>query len=275
MDTQRRRILSHAKDGRFWFESQALHGNRKTRFPVPVNRIALPTVIFHGRIVPRIQAIPATEQRICARFREARQRSKIKQADLARAVGINPDRLAGYEHGRNPMPYGIGENIAEITDTCQRWLFNGELPVKPFLEIDLVVIRAVPEKALFSDVCKRLLLKPMEEFLLDNADEISRMKSETDRQEFGSHLPLLSPPAFAIMKDLEMVASAIALEARLLSLSELQKFFRELEKLCDAHLYKDPIGVAHTWREKIEHQRLAIIEKLKNEWNAAPHGNGK
>src|SRR5690606_10749565 len=42
-----------------------------------------------------------------------------------RRIGISSESLAGYEAGRSPLPWEIGDKICRLLNVNQRWLLNG------------------------------------------------------------------------------------------------------------------------------------------------------
>jgi transcriptional regulator with XRE-family HTH domain len=60
---------------------------------------------------------------ICARIREARQRSGLTQEEMAQALGITTRAYFNYEHVR--VPFRLLRKIAELTSVSDLWLLSG------------------------------------------------------------------------------------------------------------------------------------------------------
>lgn len=66
------------------------------------------------------------------RLRISRVALGKSQAELARAVGITPQRWNNYEMGRRPLDIDIAMAICGRTLLTLDWLYRGEMGALPF-----------------------------------------------------------------------------------------------------------------------------------------------
>ena len=79
--------------------------------------------------------IAKREREICARLRTFRLSLKWSQPNFAQELKITRDRLANYEYGRTPIPYGVAKHVCESFRVNQAWLATGEGEVQPFIRL--------------------------------------------------------------------------------------------------------------------------------------------
>ena len=102
--------------------------------------------------MPRKNPMPEREQQICSRLRTFREATGLSRAAFAREVGIDPLRLASYEHGRAPLRFGTAKFLCEKFDINQRWLARGILPMHPKFDVPMEYSYLVKQNSLFSAV---------------------------------------------------------------------------------------------------------------------------
>lgn len=61
---------------------------------------------------------------IAHRIRIARQQSKLKQADVAKTLGITPQAVSNYERGINAVPYDVLFRLSELYDVSIMFLLG-------------------------------------------------------------------------------------------------------------------------------------------------------
>jgi DNA-binding transcriptional regulator YiaG len=89
------------------------------------------------------------EKRICARFKEARERSGISQKTFAHMLKVSLDRLKSLEYARTPLKSDIAIRMAQWTGCNLYWLAEGAGPQDgPLPDPDL--IGQFPARGLFS-----------------------------------------------------------------------------------------------------------------------------
>ena len=201
----------------------------------------------------------------------ARETSQTRQADLARRIGIHPDRLAGYEHGKNPVPYWIGDQIARATGTNQRWLATGTLPVKTYINVSQSLREAVPKSASFLTVYSLFLAEHFEQIV----EAYSHIAYLTDgsMRFLKSEAPLYATPT----EESESSARGFGDMAYLLSLMLkppiLAKFLADLEALCGKYsqdrYYREK---GNSIDEVIKEEIVENVVRLRREWEKKTSG---
>lgn len=95
--------------------------------------------------------LPPRELAIGRRLREFRESSFVERTAMARAVGIQADRLVSYEIGRAPLKWGIFLKIWAWFALHPRWLATG----KGFKQLEFRgfenLIKDIDPRALFSE----------------------------------------------------------------------------------------------------------------------------
>lgn len=243
---------------------------------IPVNRIAL--INFSAQIirpVPRKTPIATREKEIGARLRAARVGSGIHLAAFARKIRVNVGTLASYEHGRNPVPYLIAAKIAEITNTCERWLATGKLPKQPFFGVKERVEKELfpelfPDRKLFSEIYDIVL---SDEFEI-RFERVAKRKectiAELTYLDFPGKMPLFSTSAdvsrFWLQSQLERAGTF----AGLLTMDVLNKYLERFSKLNDRyfgmenlakHLNKDDKEEASDIKNIFNQIRAKVLKK--------------
>lgn len=107
--------------------------------------------------MPRKTPVKKREKEIGLRLRQARLDYGLTTAGLSVKVGIDSNRLASYEHGRNPVPFFVANKICESLRVNLRWIATGESPIKLFMAVSPFIIEQIPKKLLFSEVFDGLL----------------------------------------------------------------------------------------------------------------------
>ena len=88
---------------------------------------------------------------ICERVNIARKEIvKWSQPDLARALGITQNQLAGIEYRRAPLRFGHAKFLCEKFSISQRWLALGTLPMQPRYDVPMEYSYLVKQNSLFS-----------------------------------------------------------------------------------------------------------------------------
>ena len=59
-------------------------------------------------------------------LRARREHLGITSETLAGLLGVRHDTLRRWEHGRDPAPYRIGQEVGEIEDTTNEWVSTVE-----------------------------------------------------------------------------------------------------------------------------------------------------
>ena len=98
------------------------------------------------------------EQKICVRFKEARERLNQSERNLALLLGVTRDQLAGIEYGRTPLKSGVAISLAKFAGCNLNWLAEGSGPVfGPLPNPNL--IEQIPARSLFSQAWLKYLKK--------------------------------------------------------------------------------------------------------------------
>ncbi len=61
-----------------------------------------------------------------------RDAQRVSQAELAKAVGITPQRLSNYERGSRPLDVVIAANIANQLSGTLDYIYTGDMRSLPF-----------------------------------------------------------------------------------------------------------------------------------------------
>lgn len=64
---------------------------------------------------------------VCMRIKQAREKTPMKQPDMARALGVTPRTYQNYEataKGRPTIPWEHLDRIAELTGVSREWLLG-------------------------------------------------------------------------------------------------------------------------------------------------------
>jgi transcriptional regulator with XRE-family HTH domain len=72
--------------------------------------------------------LPAEEEAICLRVREARLEKQMTQHQFAEHLKVSRERLASYEYARAPIRWGFGDRICRAFMLSHRWLAEGTGP---------------------------------------------------------------------------------------------------------------------------------------------------
>lgn len=139
------------------------------------------------------------EIEICARVNIARKEiAKFSQPELARAMGITQNQLAGIEYGRAPVRYGHAIILCETFNISQRWLALGALPMHPRYDVPMRIYSNYTRTSLFSNVFDDLL---DEQTLRIEAEWINEFGEQNFRAgKFGGFdFPLFQPLATALV----------------------------------------------------------------------------
>lgn len=215
--------------------------------------------------MPRTLPLEEFERAICARARQARERAKIKQADLARGIGIHPDRLAGYEHGRSPLPYSIAAGIAQATDTCQRWLFNGSPPECPYLPVDEIMSDPSWTNARFSLVYANLLNREVKEQLSVAAKDSEVDEAALRPEHLKYYAPLHSPTELHQRVRFEVQLDRLRALASRLDTGKLIAFTMQLGAV-ERKLHEGHERDGNRWTMTAEDERSKRREALLQMW---------
>lgn len=222
----------------------------------------------YGFRVPRKTPLSPIELEIGRRIRDARIASGFSGVELARRLGIGANRLSSYENGQNPVPYWIADKIADETDHCQRWLFDGSLPKTPHLHVDAALINALPKRALFSEVYSALLRKHVDEFMRDVSKVSSRPIEELEGNDFHGWAPLYAPR----IRQLQAVAITSIRRAEYLvrtmngdQLTDFQEAFGKLLSSWERLVHKSKGRVLQSAIEESK-ERTEVTEFLRERW---------
>jgi hypothetical protein len=118
------------------------------------------------------------EAAIGHRLRDFRESQMIPRTRLAVAVNIGNERLASYETGRAPLPYGIFSRLMRRFSLNPVWLATGEsqLTIPPF--DDTEILKSLPRRARFSQVYDRHLKRKMESRTFDASQKVNQLATE-------------------------------------------------------------------------------------------------
>jgi len=118
------------------------------------------------------------EATIGSRLRDFRESQMIPRTRLAVAVNIGNERLASYETGRAPLPYGIFSRLMRRFSLNPVWLATGEsqLTIPPF--DDTEILKSLPRRARFSQVYDRHLKRKMESRTFDASQKVNQLAAE-------------------------------------------------------------------------------------------------
>jgi hypothetical protein len=189
----------------------------------------------------------------------------MKQATLARDIGIHPDRLAGYEHGRNPVPYWVADRISSATYVCQRWLYCGKLPMLPTIPVDKVVASIVPKSARFSAVYEALLSEEIDRRIADFARIAGTREEEVEAVSFDFSTDVWAPSSEHFMGALRCLLDGIKLKAYTLDEAGLHKLYRQIDRVAKGTKASNRSGkILRTWKETAEDERKILAEELKS-----------
>jgi len=75
--------------------------------------------------VPRKNPVTSDEVEVGKRLRTIRKELLISRTAFALKLEISPERLASYESGRVPLPYGIGEDVVTLFYISPLWIALG------------------------------------------------------------------------------------------------------------------------------------------------------
>lgn len=93
----------------------------------------------------------AREVEICGRVNFIRKEiAKWSQPDLAAALGITQNQLAGVEYKRAPLRLNMAKFLIERFDINQRWLALGSLPAQPSFPVTIQYSFGIKGNHLFS-----------------------------------------------------------------------------------------------------------------------------
>jgi len=218
--------------------------------------------------VPRKNPIPTREREICARFRAARESAGLRQAELARRIGIDVNRLSSYEHGRSPVPYWIGDRIAAKTFANQRWVATGQLPRRPYAEVDEIVAATVPKSALFSDVYDALLATEMNSVFRSIGPVAPLEANDSWDTAFDHQPPLRSPPSEMMMTVIRNSTKALIWTAHFLDRESVLALSSDLLRLSEEYHGK-PHRRGGTFAELLDRERDEVIRpELEKRWRS-------
>jgi transcriptional regulator with XRE-family HTH domain len=93
---------------------------------------------------------------------EFRKNTKLSRVAFASEAGIDSSALSSIEHRRSPLRYAIARKICERFGVNQRWLFEGELPISPYIHFAPELENAIPSNALFSNAYLQHLKRGVE-----------------------------------------------------------------------------------------------------------------
>lgn len=121
--------------------------------------------------MPRKNPVLEREKAIGRRLRELREKHLAKRTALALRLGISSDRLASYEFGRVPLPWGIGSRICELFNVSQAWLLTGEAPARSmYLQPPEELKASASSRSLFSEVCQKFLTQKRRQWAASEAE---------------------------------------------------------------------------------------------------------
>ncbi len=141
------------------------------------------------------------EIQICERVYHIRtQIAKWSQPDLARALGITQNQLAGVEYKRAPLRFSMAKFFCEKFDVNQRWLALGVKPVQPKFDVPMEYSFLVKPNSLYSAVFDGWLdgqTKQIEDSLIEMVGEDNFRTGNFDDAIFshvrpGSEAPVQS-----------------------------------------------------------------------------------
>lgn len=213
--------------------------------------------------MPRKNPITPREREIGQRFRGARIAAGYTQVEMAKRAGIDSNRLASYEHGRNPFPYRIAHKIARETGFNQRWLATGKLPQKPFFLIDSLVEDVAPANALFSHVFDAFLWV---EFMgrFQNLAEVHDVAIEDLSVDLVDLPPLWSPAEQRVRSEAERLCVRLSKLAGLLHGYDAGLLSEALECLLRRFELKALKPVAE---EELQQERSRTVKYLRGVWD--------
>jgi transcriptional regulator with XRE-family HTH domain len=67
-----------------------------------------------------------TNSCIGIRIKDARERARLRQEDLAATLGVSFNTIRNYEKSRTMPPVGKLSEIADVLDVDLLWLIDGE-----------------------------------------------------------------------------------------------------------------------------------------------------
>ena len=145
------------------------------------------------------QTMTPREREIGARVNLIRKEvARWSQPELAKAMGLTQNQLAGVEYKRAPLRYGQAIFLCESFNVSQRWLALGVHPMQPRYKVEMHSYANYPQSALFSRVFDDLLDEPTARI---EAEWIKEFGEKAFREgDFGEFdFPFLEPLADAYM----------------------------------------------------------------------------
>jgi len=142
------------------------------------------------------------EVEICERAHFARKEiAKWSQPDLATALRITQNQLAGVEYKRAPLRYQMAIFLCERFNISQRWLALGVLPMQPKYDVRMEYSYMVKPDSLFSSVFDGWLDEPtqrIEQAVIEMVGEESFRAGKFDDAVFSNFSPSDSTPPQAM-----------------------------------------------------------------------------
>jgi transcriptional regulator with XRE-family HTH domain len=123
------------------------------------------------------------ERAICARFASFRKDLGWDQADVAHALEITRDQVAGIENCRTPLRYKIASSYCAIMQVSQRWLAEGLGPKRLYFDVRSSLARQIPPEMLFSAAYAHFLKPTIDIGLAETLSYFSQADSAEAFQE--------------------------------------------------------------------------------------------
>jgi hypothetical protein len=184
---------------------------------------------------------------------------------MAKRAAIDSNRLASYEHGRNPFPYRIANKIACETGFNQRWLATGQLPQKPFFPIDSLIEDVVPARALFSQIFDALLW-PEFTICFANLASVHAVAVEDLNVDLVDTPtpPLWSPPMQLVRSEVQRLCLRLSKLANSLKGNDAMMLSGSLERLLRRFESK---ALKPVTKAELQEDRSNTVKYLRRVWD--------
>jgi transcriptional regulator with XRE-family HTH domain len=102
--------------------------------------------------------IPQREKEIGARLRAFRESLQIPRSRFAVSIGFGSERIASYEAGRAPLPYGVFKAVSNRYHINAQWLSTGQGSPSAYAPLDDANFeKKLSPRALFSNTYDEFL----------------------------------------------------------------------------------------------------------------------
>jgi transcriptional regulator with XRE-family HTH domain len=110
------------------------------------------------------RGLPDREMQICQRVRLVREMLGFSQAEFARQIGIQRQRLASYEEGRAPVRFDLALRVCHNFIISEKWLADGEGKMRSVMDLmsDAIILK-IPADLSFGAAYDKFLGKRYEE----------------------------------------------------------------------------------------------------------------